>query len=193
MKSSQIQWRKATASVSDGFCVEVGAWRKSHASFSNGNCVEAGVWNKSSVSTSSQNCVEAGAWNKAKASYGSGGNCVETTAESNVILVRDTKISREIGDKAPVQSFTLRGWQKVVVAIKAGKLDGYTDKICNIKLGNGQKLEIRPAGDGMTEWRVSGQDVVHRYTAGEMHAFIDGVQAGEFDLAPELSLQLATA
>ena len=60
-----------------------------------------------------------------------------------------------------------------------------------LKLGRGVRLELKQVGD-MTEWHLSGQAVVHRYTAGEMEAFIDGVEAGEFDLAPDLALQLAT-
>lgn len=36
-------WRKASASMANGACVEVADWRRASASFANGNCVEAGL------------------------------------------------------------------------------------------------------------------------------------------------------
>jgi Domain of unknown function (DUF397) len=171
MGYGQIQWRKASTNFCDDTCVEIGVWNKASGSFANSNCVEAGVWNKASKSFANSNCVE-------------------TTLDDNVVLVRDTKRSRIEGDKAPVQSYTLRQWQRIIDAIKSGKL--VYGSTASLKLGLGVKLTLEQQGD-TTLWRISGQDVVHEYTRDEMEAFVAGVKADEFDLAPELALQLAAA
>lgn len=170
----------------------VNAWGKSTVSNPSGSCVEAGVWTKSLLSQGTSNCVEAGVWRKSTLSNPSG-SCVEATAEENFVLVRDTKVSRRIGDDAPVQSFSLRDWQKLVDAIKRGKLDDYAVRVCAVRLGVGRTLELRPAADGMTEWHVSNQATVHRYTADEMHAFLVGAKQGEFDLTPAMARLAAAA
>jgi hypothetical protein len=188
MAVQQFIWNKASVSY-EGNCVEVGKWRKASASNGNSFCVEVGAWNKASSSFSNGNCVEAGAWRKSSASAGNG-ECVESTLDENVVLVRDTKISRVAGDNAPVQAFSLRQWQKLVDSVKAGTF--MADGKRTIKLGPGVKLELKQVGE-LTEWHLSGQPSVHSYTKGEMDAFVQGVLAGEFDLAPELALQLAAA
>jgi len=140
-------------------------------------------WKKASYSFANSNCVEMGVWKKASGSFANS-NCVEATSEHNVVLVRDTKRSRIDGDSAPVQVYSLDQWQRLIDILKYGSYSGAID------LGNGVTLTLKQVR-GMTHWHLSGQTTVHHYTQAEMDAFIQGVKDGEFDLAPELELQLA--
>src|SRR5581483_4455602 len=59
--------------------------------------IKIGVWKKSSFSNPSGNCTEA------------------TVTESELeVLVRDTKVSRAVGDKAPVLRISLTDWQSFI-------------------------------------------------------------------------------
>jgi len=153
-------------------------WVKSSFCSSDG-CVEIGVWDKASFSYSNGNCVEIGAWNKA--SFSGQGNCVETGAvttssfsnghnmcveagaEGHVVAVRDTK-DRSV---EPV-IFGLGEWVTYITEIKDG---------------------LHPLRDGVSDYTIGH----HHYDRGEWEAFVQGVNAGEFDLSPELEAELVSA
>jgi hypothetical protein len=92
-------WRKASRSVQNGNCVEIG-WRTSSRSAGNGQCVEVGApWHKSSRSSDSANCVEV----------------AELPA---VVLVRDTK-NRDGG----TLRFDEAAWRGFVADVREGRYD----------------------------------------------------------------------
>jgi hypothetical protein len=53
-------WRKATASNSQGACAEVGSWRTATASTNCGACAEVGEWRTAMASINNGACVQAG-------------------------------------------------------------------------------------------------------------------------------------
>lgn len=149
--------------------------------------LEENSFRKSSFSNPSGSCVEAGIWNKATFSHQNGG-CVEATLDYQLVLVRDTKISRKVGDAAPVQSYSLRQWQKLISEFKTETFTG--NNRTEIKFGLGTKLTIIKLND-VYFWLNSRQTVVLEFNQDEMDAFSLGVKAGEFDLSPTLKAQLA--
>jgi hypothetical protein len=88
-------WRKASASVGSGACVEV-AWRKSSHSNSFANCVEV-AWR-----TACHNLETA---------------CVEVAPGRGEVLVRDSKDT-----DGPRLAFSPGGWSEFLAAVKAGEL-----------------------------------------------------------------------
>jgi hypothetical protein len=103
MDSSHVTWRKASYSVQNSSCVEVGVWRKASHSAQNSNCVEVAAWRKASYSTQNSSCVEVG---------------VSRERESDAVcLVRDTK------DRGgPALAFTPAGWSAFLTAVKTGDI-----------------------------------------------------------------------
>jgi hypothetical protein len=147
---------------------------------SSDGCVEIGVWDKASVSFSNGNCVEIGAWDKASFSVPQGNcveagavttssfsndsdMCVEAGAEGHVVAVRDTK-DRSI---EPV-IFGLGEWKAYITEVKEG---------------------LHPLRGGVGDYTIGH---LH-YDRGEWDAFVKGVNAGEFDLSPELEAELVSA
>lgn len=98
-----------------------------------------------------------------RSSFCSSDGCVEVSAEGHLVLVRDTK-DRSV---EPVP-FALADWKAYVTEIKDG---------------------LHSLQDG-----VAGYTIGHlRYDRGEWAAFLQGVNAGEFDLSPELEAELVSA
>jgi Domain of unknown function (DUF397) len=99
-------WRKASASLSNGNCVEC-RWEKSSYSSHSGNCVE---WRKSSHSTPNGQCVE---WRTS--SYSESTDCVEV-ASGPLVQVRDSK-----NPDGGVLTVGTEEWAAFTAAIKAGE------------------------------------------------------------------------
>lgn len=94
-------------------------WSKATGSIDNGNCVEIG-WSKSSLSESNGACVEIGqALDYFKSSYSSEtANCVEVADATGSVFVRDTKNR----DKGTLE-FSKDSFTNFVQAIKSGEFD----------------------------------------------------------------------
>lgn len=154
-------------------------WIKSSMS-QNGDCVEAGVWLKSSASGGGE-CVEIGAWNKSSRSIT--GNCVETTASGHVVLVRDTKASKVIGDDAPVLEFSLVDWDLLQSRFKEIAKAAEQGKTLTIKLSDGSVFTQTPSKVGFV-WTKTDSDVVLDYTPAEIKAWAEGARVRTQPRAP---------
>lgn len=146
-----------------------------------------GEYGKSSFCGNGNSCVEIGVWSKA--SYCNSGDCVETSSDGYVVQVRDTKVSKVIGDTAPILVFGLSDWQDLIsderqheyiVAAATG------DAVFTRRLPSGAIFTQAPQ-NGNLRWTMSDQpEITLEFTPGEIMAWSDGVRNDEFDLAPEL-------
>lgn len=106
----------------------------------------------------------------AKSSYsGPNGNCVEARIDNGHVLVRDSKL----GAASPVLNFSARDWELFTGEIR----DGFA---CPA----GGMIEIWVAKDGIQMLHRADTTTRLCFTWDEWKAFLDGVEANEFDLQP---------
>lgn len=114
-------------------------------------------------------------WFKAKASAAMS-CCVEVSVEAECVSVRDSKY---VGDEGcrPIIRVRPMVWAGFVRSLKTGLVPTDGD------------LVVTPGSDGSATLSAPAQGTELWYTTGEWAAFIDGVAAGEFDLArPEMAM-----
>ncbi len=167
----------------------------------------------SSSSTTNCSCVEAGAWSTSSAS--SNVTSVETMSDGRIVLVRDSKVSRELDaetrkkpDATPTLNFSLSAWQGFVDLEAAQReLDSLYggirknsrslssnaigSSIVTRVLNDGTTFAQVPNGTGTFDWVKSDQPKVSlTFTSAEIAAFDDGVDRDEFDLSEALMREL---
>ena len=88
-------------------------WRKSSASLANGNCVEVGTFRKSSHSAYHGSCAEVATWRRS--SRCASGECAEVASCCHGVAVRDSK-----DRSGPVLVVAGSTWGRFLTALRRG-------------------------------------------------------------------------
>lgn len=138
-------------------------------------------------------------WRKSSRSGPNCDNCWEVLVdeENDQVLVRDDKVSREIGDKAPTLRFTTAEWGHVIELEKnhkeltAAALGG---AILVVELGEGRMFASVPNSMGGHDITMSDQpDAILSFYNDETVAFGEGVRLDEFSTSLQVAASGVTA